>query len=76
MADSSQATRGSFPVSKRLFARVPPIAASLSRVFWFGPLIGGALAPVVWEAILRPEQPVSKTSAAGASSGMVTASSV
>lgn len=29
------------------------------RVFWVGPLLGGALATVVWEGILRPEQPVS-----------------
>lgn len=27
-------------------------------VFWAGPLIGGILAALVWEAVLRPEQPV------------------
>lgn len=25
------------------------------RVFWFGPMLGGALGTVVWEAILRPD---------------------
>ncbi|CAM9120646.1 unnamed protein product [Ascophyllum nodosum] len=30
----------------------------LCRVFWIGPLLGGVLATVMWEAILRPEQPV------------------
>lgn len=33
-------------------------------VFWAGPLVGGVLAAVVWEAVLRPEQPV-KTSGKG-----------
>lgn len=28
------------------------------RVFWLGPLLGGVLATVVWEAILRPDQVV------------------
>ncbi|CAM9120088.1 unnamed protein product [Ascophyllum nodosum] len=27
-------------------------------VFWIGPLLGGVLATVVWETILRPDQPV------------------
>lgn len=28
------------------------------RVFWVGPLLGGVLGTVVWEAVLRPDQPV------------------
>ncbi|CAM9465452.1 unnamed protein product [Laminaria digitata] len=32
-------------------------------VFWVGPMLGGALATIVWEAILRPEQPVSQQKA-------------
>ncbi|CAN0185408.1 unnamed protein product, partial [Discosporangium mesarthrocarpum] len=27
-------------------------------VFWIGPLLGGVLATLVWEAILRPQHPV------------------
>lgn len=27
------------------------------RVFWLGPLLGGVLATLVWEGILRPAQP-------------------
>lgn len=27
------------------------------RVFWLGPMLGGVLAALVWEAILRPAQP-------------------
>ena len=30
----------------------------LPRVFWFGPMLGGVLATLVWEGILRPAQPV------------------
>lgn len=28
------------------------------RIFWAGPLLGGALGAVVWEAVLRPDQPI------------------
>ncbi|CAM9121113.1 unnamed protein product [Ascophyllum nodosum] len=31
-------------------------------VFWIGPLLGGVLATIMWEAILRPEQPVHSAS--------------
>ncbi|CAM9492968.1 unnamed protein product [Ascophyllum nodosum] len=31
-------------------------------VFWAGPLVGGALATIVWETILRPAQPVESAS--------------
>ena len=33
----------------------------LPRVFWSGPMLGGVLATLVWEGILRPAQPVHPT---------------
>lgn len=40
-----------------VFLLVFPVSGWI-RVFWVGPLLGGVLGTVVWEAVLRPDQPV------------------
>ncbi|CAN0451564.1 unnamed protein product, partial [Laminaria digitata] len=41
----------SFATSRNL---VPALIFVYNRVFWFGPMVGGVLATLVWESILRP----------------------